>query len=301
MKVVVNALVGALPSIFNVLIVCLIFWLIFAIIGVNTFMGRFYKCIDTVSGDKFSHEIIPNRTVCANETNAEWINAKVTFDNVMIAYLALFQVATFKGWIDIMNDAIDSVNRNDQPHREVNIYSYMYFVFFIVFGSFFTLNLLVGVIIDKFNEQKNKGGSSLDAFMTEDQKKYIAAMKKASTKKPMKALPRPYWRPQAIIFGVITNKKFDMIIMAFIGVNMVTMCMDHYQQSRTWTMVLENFNLFFIVIFTSEMLMKMFALRHHYFKDAWNLFDFVVVMMSLLSLFFSELIEKYFVSPTLLR
>ena len=48
---------------------------------------------------------------------------------------------------------------------------YMYFVFFIVFGSFFTLNLLVGVIIDKFNEQKNKGGSSLDAFMTEDQKK----------------------------------------------------------------------------------------------------------------------------------
>ena len=65
------------------------------------------------------------------------------------------------------------------------------------------------------------GGSSLDSFMTEDQKKYIAAMKKASTKKPMKALPRPYWRPQAIIFGVITNKKFDMIIMAFIGVNMV--------------------------------------------------------------------------------
>ena len=41
MKVVVNALVGALPSIFNVLTVCIIFWLIFAIIGVNTFMGKF--------------------------------------------------------------------------------------------------------------------------------------------------------------------------------------------------------------------------------------------------------------------
>ena len=75
---------------------------------------------------------------------------------------------------------------------------YLYFVFFIVFGSFFTLNLLVGVIIDKFNEQKNKGGSSLDAFMTEDQKRYINAMKKASTKKPLKSLPRPFWRPQAI-------------------------------------------------------------------------------------------------------
>ena len=221
MKVVVNALVGALPSIFNVLLVCLIFWLIFAIIGVNMMMGKFYKCIDLETGEKFSHEVIPNRTVCDSEEGALWMNSRVTFDNVGIAYLALFQVATFKGWIDIMNDAIDSVEKNNQPHREVSIYMYYYFVFFIVFGSFFTLNLLVGVIIDKFNEQKNKGGSSLDAFMTEDQKKYIAAMKKASTKKPMKALPRPTWKPQAIVFSIITNKKFDMIIMGFIGLNMV--------------------------------------------------------------------------------
>jgi hypothetical protein len=58
--------------------------------------------------------------------------------------------------------------------------------------------------------------------MTEDQKKYINAMKKASTKKPLKALPRPYWKPQALVFAVITNKKFDMIIMGFIGGNMVS-------------------------------------------------------------------------------
>ena len=110
---------------------------------------------------------------------------------------------------------------NQQPHSESNVYMYMFFVAFIVFGSFFTLNLLVGVIIDKFNEQKNKGGSSLDAFMTDEQKKYIAAMKKAGGKKPIKALPRPTWAPQAIVFGIIGNKKFDMIIMGFIGLNMV--------------------------------------------------------------------------------
>ncbi|QQP35113.1 Sodium channel protein, partial [Caligus rogercresseyi] len=292
---------GALPSIFNVLLVCLIFWLIFAIIGINTFMGKFYKCIDVETGEKFSHEIIPNKTVCLNETGAIWTNARVTFDNVFIAYLALFQVATFKGWTIIMDDAIDSVDKNNQPHRETSIHMYFYFVFFIVFGSFFTLNLLVGVIIDKFNEQKNKGGSSLDAFMTEDQKKYIAAMKKASTKKPLKALPRPNWKPQAIVFSIITNKKFDMIIMAFIGLNMLTMMCDHYDQSAGWTFALDNLNLSFIVIFTAEMLLKMFALRHHYFAEPWNLFDFVVVLLSLAGLFLSDLIEKYFVSPTLLR
>ena len=78
------------------------------------------------------------------------------------------------------------------------------------------------------------------------------------------------------------------------------MC-DHYHQTPAWTLVLENLNLFFIVIFTAEMLLKMFALRYHYFKDPWNIFDFVVVMLSLAGLFLRDLIEKYFVSPTLLR
>ena len=51
---------------------------------------------------------------------------------------------------------------------------------------------------------------------------YIQAMKKASTKKPLKALPRPTFKPQVIAFNIISNKKFDMLIMAFIGLNMVS-------------------------------------------------------------------------------
>jgi len=56
----------------------------------------------------------------------------------------------------IMFDAIDSRELDLQPHREVNFGMYVYFVVFIVFGSFFTLNLFIGVIIDNFNEQKKK-------------------------------------------------------------------------------------------------------------------------------------------------
>jgi voltage-gated sodium channel type II alpha len=128
-------------------------------------------------------------------------------------------------------------------------------VVFIIFGSFFTLNLFIGVIIDNFNEQKKKSGGSMEMFMTDDQKKYYAAMKKMGSKKPLKAIPRPtvrnekytvavawqrvikkcvkfQWRPQAVVFELVTNQKFDMIIMLFIGVNMVTMTMDHYQQTK---------------------------------------------------------------------
>lgn len=50
-KVVVNALVQAIPSIFNVLLVCLIFWLIFAIMGVQMFAGKYYKVSSIRKGE----------------------------------------------------------------------------------------------------------------------------------------------------------------------------------------------------------------------------------------------------------
>lgn len=145
---VVNALVGAIPSIVNVLLVCLIFWLIFAIMGVNILMGKYHKvsglilfgpvlevcryiiedickglnfkrrhqwllqvfyflqCLND-KGDKVSADDVPNKAECCKQ-NLTWQNSEVHFDHVPMAYLALFQVATWKGWIQIMNDAIDS-------------------------------------------------------------------------------------------------------------------------------------------------------------------------------------------------
>lgn len=44
----------------------------------------------------------------------------------------------------------------EQPVYEINLYMYIYFVIFIIFGAFFTLNLFIGVIIDNFNQQKKK-------------------------------------------------------------------------------------------------------------------------------------------------
>ena len=90
------------------------------------------------------------------------------------------------------------------------------------------------------------------------------------------------WKPQAIVFGIVTNKKFDMIIMGFIGVNMLTMTLDHYDQDKMWSFALDNLNLGFIVIFSTECILKIFSLRQYYFKEPWNVFDFIVVILSIL-------------------
>uniref|UniRef100_A0A803WBJ5 Sodium voltage-gated channel alpha subunit 3 n=1 Tax=Ficedula albicollis TaxID=59894 RepID=A0A803WBJ5_FICAL len=282
MRVVVNALVGAIPSIMNVLLVCLIFWLIFSIMGVNLFAGKFYHCVNTTTGEMFDISDVNNYTQCVelikSNQSARWKNVKVNFDNVGAGYLALLQVATFKGWMDIMYAAVDSRDVKDQPKYEDNLYMYLYFVIFIIFGSFFTLNLFIGVIIDNFNQQKKK--ISQDIFMTEEQKKYYNAMKKLGSKKPQKPIPRPN-KFQGMIFDFVTKQVFDISIMILICLNMVTMMVETDDQSKEMETILSRINLVFIVLFTGEFVLKLISLRHYYFTVGWNIFDFVVVILSI--------------------
>uniref|UniRef100_A0A8C3RGU8 Sodium channel protein n=1 Tax=Cyanoderma ruficeps TaxID=181631 RepID=A0A8C3RGU8_9PASS len=301
--VVVNALLGAIPSIMNVLLVCLIFWLIFSIMGVNLFAGKFYYCVNTTTDERFEVDQINNFSQCEelikNNQSARWKNVKVNFDNVGFGYLSLLQVATFKGWMDIMYAAIDSRDVSIQPKYEDNLYMYLYFVIFIIFGSFFTLNLFIGVIIDNFNQQKKK--ISQDIFMTEEQKKYYNAMKKLGSKKPQKPIPRPGNKFQGMVFDFVTQQVFDISIMILICLNMVTMMVETDDQSKEMENILYWINLVFIVLFTGECVLKLISLRHYYFTIGWNIFDFVVVILSIVGMFLAEMIEKYFVSPTLFR
>ncbi|XP_008051398.1 sodium channel protein type 5 subunit alpha isoform X7 [Carlito syrichta] len=304
MRVVVNALVGAIPSIMNVLLVCLIFWLIFSIMGVNLFAGKFGRCINQTQGDlPLNYTIVNNKSECESfNVTGElyWTKVKVNFDNVGAGYLALLQVATFKGWMDIMYAAVDSRGYEEQPQWEYNLYMYIYFVVFIIFGSFFTLNLFIGVIIDNFNQQKKKLGGQ-DIFMTEEQKKYYNAMKKLGSKKPQKPIPRPLNKYQGFIFDIVTKQAFDVTIMFLICLNMVTMMVETDDQSPEKVNILAKINLLFVAIFTGECIVKMAALRHYYFTNSWNIFDFVVVILSIVGTVLSDIIQKYFFSPTLFR
>ncbi|XP_010117062.1 PREDICTED: sodium channel protein type 5 subunit alpha-like, partial [Chlamydotis macqueenii] len=306
MRVVVNALIGAIPSIMNVLLVCLIFWLIFSIMGVNLFAGKFGKCVNLTEEDSELNSSINDITDCRMYNNTGkifWVNVKVNFDNVGSGYLALLQVATFKGWMDIMYAAVDSREKNEQPQMEHSLFMYLYFVNFIIFGSFFTLNLFVGVIIDNFNQQKKKI-SGEDIFMTEEQKKYYNAMKKLGSKKPQKPIPRPLNKYQGFLFDVVTHQAFDVVIMVLICLNMISMMVETYEQSETKTNILNSINILFIAIFTAECALKLVALRQYYFSNAWNIFDLVVVIMSTVATVLSSGIGKafeHFLSPTVFR
>ncbi|KAM3179302.1 hypothetical protein ACTXT7_000876 [Hymenolepis weldensis] len=96
MRLVVNALLQAIPSICNVVLVCLLFWLICSIMGMQLFGGKFRKCVSEATGERLLADQYPNRTICELHKklykNVSWENSKINFDNVPNGFLALLQV-----------------------------------------------------------------------------------------------------------------------------------------------------------------------------------------------------------------
>ena len=83
------------------------------------------------------------------------------------------------------------------------------------------------------------------------------------------------------MFDCITKQAFDIVIMILICLNMVTMMVETDDQGVDMDWVLYWINLVFIVLFTTECLIKILALRCYFFTIGWNIFDFVVIILSI--------------------
>ncbi|XP_041464488.1 sodium channel protein 1 brain-like isoform X3 [Lytechinus variegatus] len=304
MKIVVNAVVHAIPSIANVLLVCAMIWLIFSIMGVLFFKGLFDRCVDE-DGERLLQSIVNNKSECLAK-NYSWETPPINFNNVGLGYVALFQVTTFEGWMEAMSAAVDSRGKREddlQPMKDNRFYYYIYFVILIVFGSFFLLNLFIGVIIDNFNTLKRKyeGDSSMDMFLTTSQKQYYQTMRRMGVKKPTKQIKQPTNKIQNFFYRLTTSNKFELVIVFVIVLNMITMMIDHYGMSKELTDILAQFNIVFTAIFVCEAILKLIGYSWYYFKIPWNVFDFIVVVFSVLGIVLDDVLSSVFINPTLLR
>ena len=93
----------------------------------------------------------------------------------------------------ILNNLLRAVQVDEQPKRENNAILLLYFVVFVLIGSFFALNLFVGVTIDNFNRLKKQyeGHGAIGLFLTDAQRTWYDTLRKASGKKPRKVFQKP--------------------------------------------------------------------------------------------------------------
>ncbi|ODN03643.1 Sodium channel protein 60E [Orchesella cincta] len=305
MKIVVNSLMYAIPSIFNVLLVCLLFWLIFSIMAVQFFKGQFYKCVDK-DGETVSHILVPNKEVCCAKAATDgysWINTPSNFDNVFEGYLSLFQVATFEGWIELMESSVNAAGIDVQPVRDNQIEYYAFYVAFIIFGSFFTLQLFIGVIIDNFNMLKKKyEGNTLEMLLTPSQRNYYIAMKNLGKRKPKKVVKRPKAKFFSFFYSLAMSKKLEVCVYIVIFLNTIAETFQHYDHGNYHKNILDACNAFFFTFYVIEAAIKLTGLGYFYFTVPWNIYDMILLFASLMDVcIHAEIFVEYPIPPSLLR
>ncbi|TSP09134.1 Sodium channel protein type 1 subunit alpha [Bagarius yarrelli] len=96
----------------------------------------------------------------------------------------------------------------------------------------------------------------------------------------------PAWiRLKELVEVIVMDPLLDLAITICIVLNTIFMALDHYPMTEEFDSMLSVGNLVFTGIFTAEMVMKLIALDpYYYFQQGWNIFDGIIVCLSLMEL-----------------
>lgn len=187
-----------------------------------------------------------------------------------------------------------------------NDYSPMaiYSIAWMFIGSYFALNLFVGVIVSSFDQIQKETNQS--ATMTVEQQQWVNAMRAMPKQAPAKGVKQ--WPkacvPCRLIYSLVTSSAFDGFITFIIIANIGLMSCEYWGMdedegaSTAYNLAMS----IFIKIYYCECVLKIAGLGPiGYFSDAWCRFDFFLVCLALADEMGSGLIEYLPLPPYLLR
>ncbi|KAK3261565.1 hypothetical protein CYMTET_29530, partial [Cymbomonas tetramitiformis] len=253
LKVVVEALLASFPGLGSVLAVTMLFLLIFGILGMNLFSGKFMRCTDP--------DPSITKATCMGlwdsdgdgELDAErvWYNPDKNFDNLYNAGSTLFQMLTTEGWLEVLESGVDVVGRDKNPRRNYNQANAAYFVVFMTLGSFFLVNLFVGIVLDNFELKRKELGTPL--FTTRNQQLWLQARRKLFQVEPVKQLSSTRTNKE-FFQELVRGRHFELAVAVLIILNVAILSAQHEDQPQYFTDFSEYADLAFTVVFLAEML-----------------------------------------------
>ncbi|XP_046439979.1 muscle calcium channel subunit alpha-1-like [Daphnia pulex] len=289
LKHVVQCVIVAVKTIGNIMLVTCLLEFMFAVIGVQLFKGKFFKCNDPSKmtrddciGTFIQYEDgdIERPTV----SNRTWENNDFHFDDVGKAMLTLFTVSTFEGWPGLLYVSIDSHTEDMGPmHNYRPMIACFYFIYIIII-AFFMVNIFVGFVIVTFQNEGEQEYRNCE--LDKNQRNCIEFALKA---KPFRRYI-PKQRFQYKVWWMVTSQPFEYVLFTLISMNTITLGMKFYGQPEVYTQALDILNMIFTSVFALEFLLKLAAFRFkNYFSDPWNVFDFVIVLGSFIDIVYSQL------------
>uniref|UniRef100_A0A8C2KDH3 Voltage-dependent L-type calcium channel subunit alpha n=1 Tax=Cyprinus carpio TaxID=7962 RepID=A0A8C2KDH3_CYPCA len=294
LKHVVQCVFVAIRTIGNIMIVTTLLQFMFACIGVQLFKGKFYRCNDET---KSSPEVCKGTYILYKEGDVNqpiiqkrhWHNSDYNFDNVLMAMMALFTVSTFEGWPALLYKAIDSNRENLGPIYNYRVEISIFFIIYIIIIAFFMMNIFVGFVIVTFQEQGEKEykNCELDKNQVIQDTIRVCGTWDVSQTSVLRYIPKnPY---QYKFWYVVNSTGFEYIMFVLILLNTICLAIQHYGQSELFNYVMDILNMVFTAVFTVEMVLKLIAFKpRHYFTDAWNTFDALIVVGSVVDIAITE-------------
>ncbi|XP_074169203.1 voltage-dependent L-type calcium channel subunit alpha-1D isoform X5 [Rhinolophus sinicus] len=322
LKHVVQCVFVAIRTIGNIMIVTTLLQFMFACIGVQLFkvqeraleheaqrissggslhltvclfctQGKFYRCTDEA---KSNPEECRGLFILYKDGDVDnpvvreriWQNSDFNFDNVLSAMMALFTVSTFEGWPELLYKAIDSNGENVGPIYNYRVEISIFFIIYIIIVAFFMMNIFVGFVIVTFQEQGEKEYKNCE--LDKNQRQCVEYALKA---RPLRRyIPKnPY---QYKFWYVVNSSPFEYMMFVLIMLNTLCLAMQHYEQSKMFNDAMDILNMVFTGVFTVEMVLKVIAFKPKgYFSDAWNTFDSLIVIGSIIDVALSEA-DHYF-------
>ncbi|XP_063113337.1 voltage-dependent L-type calcium channel subunit alpha-1D isoform X8 [Cavia porcellus] len=288
LKHVVQCVFVAIRTIGNIMIVTTLLQFMFACIGVQLFKGKFYRCTDEA---KSNPEECRGLFILYKDGDVDspmvreriWQNSDFNFDNVLSAMMALFTVSTFEGWPALLYKAIDSNGENIGPVYNYRVEISIFFIIYIIIVAFFMMNIFVGFVIVTFQEQGEKEYKNCE--LDKNQRQCVEYALKA---RPLRRyIPKnPY---QYKFWYVVNSSPFEYMMFVLIMLNTLCLAMQHYEQSKMFNDAMDILNMVFTGVFTVEMVLKVIAFKpKHYFTDAWNTFDALIVVGSVVDIAITE-------------
>ncbi|ESO91449.1 hypothetical protein LOTGIDRAFT_51275, partial [Lottia gigantea] len=288
LKHVVQCVIVAVKTIYNIMLVTFLLKFMFAVIGVQLFKGKFYSCTDPsklteLDCQGYYVEFQDGDFRKPIKKEREWEENAFNFDDVSQAMLTLFTVATFEGWPMLLYKSIDSNEEGMGPiHNYRPVVAIFYFVFIIVI-AFFMVNIFVGFVIVTFQNEGEQEYKNCE--LDKNQRKCIEFALKV--KPSRRYIPKA--RIQYKIWWFVTSQAFEYGIFILIMINTIALAMKYDDQSIPYSKSLDYLNMIFTGVFTVEFLLKLAAFRFkNYFGDAWNVFDFIIVLGSFIDIIYTE-------------
>ncbi|XP_055365244.1 voltage-dependent T-type calcium channel subunit alpha-1I-like isoform X2 [Betta splendens] len=294
LKLVVETLITSLRPIGNIVLICCAFFIVFGILGVQLFKGKFFHC------EGLNVSRITNKTQCLG-AGYRWVRRKYNFDNLGQALMSLFVLSCKDGWVSIMYDGLDAVGVDQQPIRNNNPWMLLFFISFLLIVSFFVLNMFVGVVVENFHKCRQQQEEEEARMREEKRQRRLEKRRRRAQEKPYYADYSPLRRS---IHTVCTSNYLDVFITIIIFTNLLTMSMEHYNQPQYLEEILKYCNYVFTVVFVIEAILKLIAFGlQRFFKERWNQLDLAIVLLSIMGITLEEidLNASLPINPTIIR